>query len=115
MIKSIICIGCPMGCALAVTLESGEVTAIEGALCPRGEAHAKKECLNPTRILTSSVPVRGGGMLSVKTAGDIPKDKIFACMAALKNIAVDAPVKIGDVIVRDAAGTGVDIVATRSI
>ena len=53
-------------------------------------------------------------MVSVKTKEDIPKDKIFACVEALKNITVAAPVKIGDVILADVAGTGVDIIATKN-
>ena len=54
-------------------------------------------------------------MVSVKTKEDIPKDKIFDCIRALKGIEAEAPVQIGDVILKDAAGTGVDIVATRNV
>jgi len=115
MTRSIICINCPVGCPLTVTIENGIVIKVEGQECPRGRAHAEKECQNPTRILTSSVPVVGGGMLSVKTACDIPKDMIFRCMEALKPVTVSPPVRIGDVIIPNAAGTGVNIVATRHI
>ena len=113
----ITCISCPVGCPLTVTLTDGAVTKVEGQTCPRGELYAKKECVNPTRIFTSSVPVTGGtvAMLSLKTASDVPKDKLFACSEALKNVTVTAPVRIGDVIVADVAGTGVDIIATRNI
>ena len=78
--------------------------------------YARKEVTNPTRIVTSTVKVEGGlvEMISVKTKEDIPKDKIFDCMRALKGITVKAPVHIGDVILADAAGTGVDVVATRN-
>ena len=53
-------------------------------------------------------------MVSVKTKEDIPKDKIFDCVRALKGITVKAPVRIGDVILADVAGTGVDVVATKN-
>ena len=53
-------------------------------------------------------------MVSVKTKEDIPKGKIFECVKALKGITVEAPVHIGDVILKDVAGTGVDIIATKN-
>ena len=111
------CIGCPLGCPLIVTLENGNVTDVTGNTCPRGSAYAKKEVTNPTRIVTSTVRVCGGSfpMVNVKTASDIPKNKIFDCVEALKNIVVSAPVKIGDVILSNVAGTGVDIIAARNV
>jgi CxxC motif-containing protein len=117
MKKNITCISCPVGCPLTVTLEGGEVTKVEGQGCPRGEVYAKKECVNPTRIFTSSVPVEGGfwEMVSVKTAADVPKSSLAACVEALKGIRLTAPVAIGDVVVANVAGTGVDIVATREV
>ena len=111
------CIGCPMGCPLIVTMEDGAVASVTGNTCPRGDAYARKEVTAPTRIVTSTVRVTGGTLpaVSVKTAGDIPKGKIFDCVRALKGVAVPAPVSIGQVIVPDVAGTGVAIVATKNI
>lgn len=114
--RDLICIGCPMGCPLTVEMENAEVVSVSGNTCPRGDAYARKEVTNPTRIVTSTVMVEGGtvDMVSVKTKSDIPKDKIFDCIKALKGIRVKAPVRIGDVILSDVAGTGVDIVATKN-
>ena len=111
----LICIGCPMGCPLTVELEGGEILSITGHTCRRGEVYARKEVTNPTRIVTSTVDVEGGKVarVSVKTKEDIPKEKIFQCVKALKGVTVKAPVHIGDVIVANVADTGVDIVATR--
>ncbi len=113
--RELICISCPMGCPLTVELEGGEIVNITGNTCKRGEVYGRKEVTNPTRIVTSTVMVEGGrsDMVSVKTREDIPKDKIFECVKALKGITVKAPVRIGDVILADVAGTGVDIVATK--
>ncbi len=115
--KSLICIGCPMGCALSVTLENGEVTEVTGNTCKRGDIYARKEVTNPTRIVTSTVKVSGGtlAMVSVKTKTDIPKGKIFDCVRALKTVCVKAPVHIGDVILENVADTGVDIIATKNV
>jgi len=114
--RELICIGCPLGCPITVTMEGMEVTAVEGNTCKRGDVYARKEVTNPTRIVTSTVKVEGGtvDMVSVKTKEDVPKSSIFACVKELKGITVKAPVHIGDVILRNVAGTGVDIVATKN-
>lgn len=114
---NLICIGCPLGCPLTVEMEGNEVKSVAGNTCPRGDAYAKKELTNPTRIVTSTVRVAGGklAMVSVKTESDIPKGKIFDCVKALKDVEVIAPVKIGDVIVENVAGTGVNVIATKNV
>ena len=98
--RNLTCIGCPMGCPLTVKIENRTVLSVEGNTCKRGAIYGKKEVTDPTRIVTTTVHVSGGveNMVSVKTQSDIPKDKIFDCIHALKNITVSAPVHIGDVI-----------------
>ena len=115
--RELTCIGCPMGCPLIVTMEAGEVISVTGNTCKRGDVYARKEVTNPTRIVTSTVRVSGGTipMVSCKTKEDIPKEKIFAIINALCGITVPAPVSIGDILVQDVAGTGVDIVATKNV
>lgn len=114
MTKEMTCICCPLGCSLTVTVESGRVT-VTGNTCPRGAAYGEKELTDPTRTVTSTVRIRGGknAVVPVKTAQDIPKDRIMDCMRALASVEVEAPVCIGDVVLRDVCGTGVDVVATR--
>lgn len=115
--RELICINCPLGCALTVTLENGEVVSVAGNTCKRGEVYGRKEVTNPTRIVTTSVPVDGSAterMLSVKTAHDVPKDKIFDVMTALSGVRAQAPVAIGDVVLANVCDTGVDVVATRN-
>ena len=116
-VRELICIGCPMGCPLTVELEEGQVMSVTGHTCKRGDVYARKEVTNPTRIVTSTVKVEGGNadMVSVKTKEDIPKGKIFDCVRALKDVTVKAPVHIGDVVLADVAGTGVDMVATKAV
>lgn len=115
--RELICIGCPMGCMLRVEIEDGGVKSVTGNTCKRGDVYARKEVLSPTRIVTSTVKVEGGMLaaVSVKTKEDIPKDKIFECVTALKEVYVKAPVHIGDVILTNVAETGVDVVATKNI
>jgi CxxC motif-containing protein len=115
--KELICIGCPLGCNLTVEMDGGQVVSVNGNTCKRGDDYARKELTDPRRIVTSTVPVAGGNLpvVSVKTASDIPKEKIRECLCALKGVTLTAPVQIGDVIVENVADTGVDVIATKSI
>lgn len=115
--RELTCIRCPLGCQITVTLEGSEIKEVVGFTCKRGEDYARKEVLDPTRTVTSVVFIDSETekMLPVKTKEDIPKDKIFDVMEALKNVHVKAPVKIGQVILENAAGTGVSIVAAKDV
>ena len=115
--RNLTCIGCPMGCALLVEMDGKEIISVTGNTCKKGAEYAVKEVTNPTRIVTSTVRVTGGSeaMVSVKSKEDIPKGKIFDCVKALKNVEVAAPVHIGDVLVKNVAGTGVDVIATKNV
>ena len=115
--RELICIGCPMGCPIVVKMEEGKVISVTGNTCPRGDAYARKEVTDPTRIVTTTVRVADGKvpMINVKTEHDIPKDKIFACIASLRGVTIKAPVHIGDVVLENVAGTGVNIVAAGNV
>ena len=111
--RDLICITCPRGCHLHV-YENLNVT---GNTCKRGEIYGKQEVTNPTRTLTSTVRIEGGELplCPVKSKDPIPKGKIFAAMEEINKVHLQAPVHIGDVIIADLAGTGVALVATRSM
>ena len=114
--RELTCINCPLGCQLSVTMEGGEVLEVSGNTCPRGDIYARKEVSDPRRIVTTTVPVTGSSserMISVKTATDVPKEKIFDVLESLADVTANAPIQIGDVVLKDAAGTGVDIIATK--
>lgn len=115
--RELICINCPMGCALHVELENGQVISVTGNTCPRGKAYGESEVIHPVRMVTSIVPVTGGEipMVSCKTASPVPKEKMFDVVEALADISIEAPVHIGDVVLADAAGTGIDVIATKEV
>lgn len=116
MMKELTCIGCPMGCALKAEIR-GEEILVSGNQCKRGEKYARSEITNPVRAVTSTVRIIGGTIprLSVRTAQDVPRDKIFACMEEIQKLKVSAPVQIGDVLIENCAGTGVNVIATKNI
>ena len=102
---------------LTVEMNGAEVANVTGNTCLRGKTYAEKEVTNPTRIVTSSVRVNGADIarVSVKTASDIPKGKIFDCMKEISAVQVNAPVSIGDVVIENCAGTGVAVIATKNV
>lgn len=106
-----------MGCGITVELnDNGEVVSVTGNTCKRGDAYARSEMTHPVRSLTSTVKVKGGvhPVVPVKSAKPIPKEKMFECMEQINSVTLDAPVKIGDVVIENVLGTGVDIVATNN-
>lgn len=106
-----------MGCHLQVDDRDRNNITVEGNTCPRGAKYAKDEVTCPKRVVTSIVNVTGGeiNMVSVKTSDAIPKEKMFDALKLLDNISVSAPVEIGQVIIKDIFGLGVDIVATKTV
>lgn len=113
--KELICITCPKGCHLKVDEENGY--AVTGNACPRGEAYGRAELIHPTRVVTSTVRCTGGSRprCPVKTSAPVPKDKMFDVISALDTICLQAPVQIGQVVLPDVCGTGVDIVVSKNI
>ncbi|MBR5152077.1 MAG: DUF1667 domain-containing protein [Clostridia bacterium] len=112
MKRELTCIICPLGCSLVAELEDGQVTAVKGNTCPRGAVYAREECTNPKRTVTSTVRCKDGSMVSVKTDGTIPKEKMAECMDAINHVILDLPVSVGDVIIEDIFGC--NVVATQN-
>lgn len=114
--REMFCICCPLGCALTVTEENGEVR-VTGNTCKRGEEYGKKEMINPTRIVTTTVRVKNGTLpvVSVKTKEGIPKEKIMECIKEAQKIELEAPVHIGDIVAENIAETGINLIATKNI
>ena len=115
MTKNLTCVASPLGCSITVEYEGKEVLSVTGNTCKRGDAYARTEIVNPTRSIASSVKVNGGvhPVVPVKTSKPIPKTMIFDCMREINAVSVDAPVKLGQVIIADVLGTGADVVATN--
>lgn len=118
--KELTCIGCPMGCNIAVLVENGRVAKISGNHCKIGEDYAKNEVSNPVRTLTSTMAVvpsssRGSDRISVKTSHPIPKNLIGSAMREINQTPVKAPIHLGDILIHRVAGTEADIVATTEL
>ena len=95
-------------------MKNGEVKSVTGNTCKRGELYAVKEVTAPARTVTSTVRVLNGErpVVAVRTKTDIPKGKIFDCMKAINAAEITAPVHIGDIVIENVCGTGVNVVAS---
>ena len=111
------CIGCPMGCPLIVTMEDGAVASVTGNTCPRGREFAISEMTAPKRTICSTVRTAfpDAPVLPVRVSADIPKDRIFDVMDAIRTVTVTERIARGDVVIPDVLGLGVDVIATSSL
>ncbi|MBP0969785.1 MAG: DUF1667 domain-containing protein [Oscillospiraceae bacterium] len=112
--REMTCLECPRGCQLSIDEQSLEVT---GNNCPKGEAFARAELTNPMRVLTTTAVIESDtdDMIPVRTKDPIPKNSMFTAMRFIKTLRAKAPINTGDIIIEDLVGTGVPLIATKSI
>jgi CxxC motif-containing protein len=111
------CVLCPVGCELEVRRDDSTEVEVSGNQCDKGIPFAVEEILHPKRNLATSVPVRGTSskMVSVRLSGPVPREMIFPILAEIARLRPEAPVNRGQVLVADVLGTGVDVIATRTV
>lgn len=112
----VVCIVCPRGCRLKVTNNEGEFL-VSGNQCKRGIAYGIKEVSAPTRVVTSTVKVNHAihRRMPVVTKGAVPKELVFDVMKEINKVSLDLPIYVGDIIIENVLGTGINITASRTI
>lgn len=112
----IICVMCPHGCTLQVTHDGNTIASIKSG-CKRGHEYAKGELVDPRRMVASTVRIIGSRhpLLPVYTAAPFPKPRIQELMKELRKLQLTAPVTTGQVVLSDALGSGIDILASRDM
>ena len=115
--KEITCIVCPIGCKILVRTDGSSFELIGGNKCKQGIEYAKSEVLDPRRVLTSSILVENGEwpLVSVKTSKPVPKNKIIDVLSEIKKIKVKAPVKPGQILIKNVVQAGADVIATKPV
>ncbi len=117
------CTTCPSECLLTVEVERDangtvvEVRSVTGNNCTRGDTFAHQELTCPMRVLTTTVAASGGNeaLLPVRTAEAIPLELHAQAMALIRGLVVNAPIRMGDVVLEDLLGTNIDLVASMNI
>lgn len=120
MEKELICIVCPKGCTLKIQAQSNakvSIADVTGHQCKRGPIYAVNECTNPLRTLTTTIRIsRGRQQLApVKSSLPLPKGLLFDCMAIINSTTAQAPLRVGDILIKNILGTGSDIISTANI
>lgn len=113
MKRELVCIVCPVGCVMEAELAEDRVISVQGNTCPRGADYAKKECIAPERVVTTTIRCEDGTILPVKTDRPIPKTKVMDCMKIINSGVASLPISVGDVIIENVFG--VNIVATKQM
>ena len=113
------CTRCPTGCALTVTIrDNDQVAKVAGNTCPRGEMFAHKEWTDPVRTLTSTVYACLNGrerLIPVKSKEPVSKKVVMKAMEEIGEVIISHPMTMGDVIIEDLAGSGIPLVACKTV
>lgn len=115
--KRLTCIVCPLSCILDAEYTPNRIKSISGQKCKKGRIYAEEELFAPKRILTTTVKVDGGmlPLVSVKTDKPVPKEKLFSILDETIQLTLEAPVKLGDIIIKNVQNTKINIVATKTV
>ena len=116
--EKIICVGCPMGCEVELTLDDkNEIVEIDGYKCKEGKGYAVEEYKNPVRVLAATVLTEGSQrpLLSVRTTKPILKSMLLRSMGIVAKARVKPPVKAGEAVIPNLLNTGIDLIATADL
>lgn len=115
--RKLICVSCPVGCELTVTIDEGEIVDVEGNTCKLGLDYAEQEIFDPRRMVASTVKVKNGfhSLIPVYTEQPVPKPIIFDVLAEIRKVEVEAPIAINDVVIENVLDTGINVIASRDM
>lgn len=115
--RTLICVSCPVGCELTVTLDKGQIVDVEGNACKLGIDYAEQEIFDPRRMVATTVRVKNGyhPLVPVYTEKAVPKPMIFDILAEVRKVEIEAPVKTNQVVIKNVLDTGINIIASRDL
>lgn len=116
--KEIICVGCPLGCHVILSIgSSGDITDVSGNECKQGKKYARQEYENPVRVFTATVMTIGSTrhLLPVRTNIAIPKEKLMECARLISKKTVEPPMNIGDIVIPNILDTGADLICSSDL
>ncbi len=113
-VKEITCVECPNGCLIKLEIENGQIKTAQGFICERGRTYAENEYVCPRRVLTTTVKVAQGGVLSVKTDKSVKKDNLFEIMKKVNEIIVNKTIKIGEIVCEN-IDEDINLIATQNL
>lgn len=117
MKKKLTCIECPAGCILDIEYNKSRVLSVKGNECSKGEKFARDEIIDPRRVLTTTIGIESAlfNRLPVRSRTAVPRDQVMDMIKKVKKVKAKAPVRAGDIIIKDFAGSGIDIISSFTI
>ena len=117
MAENIICIVCPLGCKMEVEKEGRAIKKVVGQRCKDGKEYAQKEVFFSSRVLTTTVKtdIPGSPLLPVRSEKELPQKKLIDCMEYISKQSVSGSVELGQAVIEDILGLGVNIIACRTL
>lgn len=117
------CTTCPSECLLTVVVERDadgavvEVRSVTGNSCQRGDKFAHQELTCPMRVLTTTAAISAGdeALLPVRTAEAIPLALHAQAMDLIRGLVIEAPIRMGDVVLENLLNTNIDLIASMDI
>lgn len=115
--RTFTCIVCPNGCTIETKSEPGKEIEVSGNKCKRGKEYVLQELTDPRRTIATTVKISGAALplCSVRLNRAIPKKEIFHVMDTINQVSLQAPVKIGQVVIENVCGLGADVVVTKNM
>lgn len=115
--RTFICIVCPNGCTIETQYKGNEILGISGNKCRKGAEYVSQELIDPQRTIATTVPVHGAclPLCSVRLTKAIPKKDIFRVMDEIRKIKLEAPVRIGQVVIKNVCGLDSDVIVTKNM
>ena len=116
-VRIIRCIVCPTGCEIKVMENLNKEIIFEGYACKRGKEYAEQEYYEPKRILTTTIRVESGflPLVPVRTDKSILRDKLSEVMKIIAETTIKAPIKMGDILIKNVLDTGANVIASRDL
>ncbi len=117
VIKVIRCIVCPTGCEIQAKKGQKGNIVFEGYTCKRGLEYANQEFYEPKRILTTTIRVESGflPLIPVRTDKPILKEKLSEALIEIAKTKVNAPIKMGEILIENILGLESNVIASRNL
>lgn len=115
--KDFVCVICPNSCRLTVWKDTDGEVHVSGNQCNRGEDYGVKEYTHPERMLITTMRIEGAKLpvIPVRSTKAIPKEHLLAAVKIVNEEVCEAPVKMGQVLITNILGTGIDVVSSRDM
>jgi len=115
--KDFVCIICPNSCRLSAEVGPNGDVKINGYACQRGLEYGTQEFLEPKRTLITTMRIKNGVLpvLPVRSDKELPKNKIFEAIKIINQYEIEAPIKMGDIIIENLLNLGVNVIASRDM